>query len=202
MHLEIKKFPLLSNLISLMGCKPSCDSFPTTSYTRVPGAPDEPSELHTMGNPQLSPSPFTSQHERLILELLPVKNSQAFREWIHGPFVQGSWLEFYHGFLSRNPSAPEVEKLSVSTQAKDTIKSKSAKYLAYHPVKTDWTAEDHYIRFIVTVIADNLLKGGLWSDSDWSRRGPEIAKAVYEVLIYLKATVATVPEASPPSYDA
>lgn len=156
-----------------------------------------------MGNPPASP--FAAQHERLILELLPVKNSQAFREWIYGPLVQGSWHEFSQDFLSKNNSAPEADKNTVATQAKDAIKSKSAKYLVYHPTKGDWTPEDHHVRFIVTVIADNLLKSGIWSESDWKRRALDLAKAVYEVLVYLRATAASVSEESPPeppAYDA
>lgn len=70
----------------------------------------------------------------------------------------------------------------------------------YHPDKAAWSAEDHHIRFIVTVVSDNMLKH-LWSESDWKKKNIEIAKAVYEVLAFLRAT-AFAAEANPPRYEA
>ncbi len=70
----------------------------------------------------------------------------------------------------------------------------------YHPDKTIWTAEDHHVRFIVAVISDNMLKG-TWSDSDWKKKGLEIAKSVYEVLAFLRTT-AFGPDSLPPRYEA
>lgn len=184
-----------------MGCETSREQSHTTSYSRIP---DEASEFMTMGNPPSAS--FIPQHERLVLELLPLKNPPAFREWINGPLVQGSWHEFLRDFLSRNPTAPEAEKDRVAEQAKEAISSKLVKYLAYHPVKTDWTAEDHHTRFIVTVVGDNLLKGGIWAGMDWNSAGGAkrllTTKAAYEVLSYLRTMAAVSQEGNPPSYNA
>jgi len=70
----------------------------------------------------------------------------------------------------------------------------------YHPDKEGWTSEDHHIRFLVTVISDNMLKG-LWSDSDWKKRNIEIAKSSYEVLSFLRATHGPGIDVNPPRYD-
>lgn len=153
-----------------------------------------------MGQP--SASPLAAQHERLILELLPLKDGLQFREWISGPFVRGSWHEFCRDFLARNPNSPEPDKTKTAQAAKDAIKSKTVKYLAYHPEKDGWSPEDHHVRFIVTVISDNLLKGGIWSNDDWRKRDLDVAKACYEVLSFLRATGMGVVEQNPPSYEA
>jgi hypothetical protein len=70
----------------------------------------------------------------------------------------------------------------------------------YHPDKSSWTPEDHHVRFIVTVVSDNLLKG-MWSESDWKKKSTEIAKAVYEVLAFLRAT-SFASDPLPPRYEA
>ncbi|KAF3767630.1 hypothetical protein M406DRAFT_328700 [Cryphonectria parasitica EP155] len=147
-------------------------------------------------------SPFPAQHERLLLELLPLKNSDAFRNWITSPLVQGSWREFCHDFLARNQSTPEADKDLVAKQATDAIRSRTAKYVAYHPAKNGWTAEDHHIRFIVTVVEDNRLNGGIWTDVDRHSKQLAMARAVYEVLGYLRVMAAVGMDTSPPSYDA
>jgi hypothetical protein len=96
--------------------------------------------------------------------------------------------------------APELDKTKTAQKAKDAINSRSTQFLMYHPDKTAWSAEDHHVRFIVTVIQDNMLKG-LWSESDWKKRGIDIAKAVYEVLAFLRAT-AFATDSNPPRYEA
>jgi hypothetical protein len=95
---------------------------------------------------------------------------------------------------------PEPDKAKVSTAAKDAINKKTAKYMVYHPEKDVWTPEDHAIRFIVTIVSDNMLNG-LWSDSDWKKRNVEITKAVYEVMSYLRASEFGS-QGPPPGYDA
>jgi len=47
---------------------------------------------------------------------------------------------------------------------------------------------DHYVRFIVTAVLDNLLKG-LWFKDELEGRNSGVPKAVYAVLIYLWATL-------------
>ncbi|KAL2131263.1 hypothetical protein VTI74DRAFT_5318 [Chaetomium olivicolor] len=159
-----------------------------------------------MGQPQPAQPPvigtvqLSSQHERLILELLPFKDVRQFHEWLNSIYIRGSWNEFVRDFLARNPLAPELDKTKTAQKAKDALNSRSPQYLMYHPDKTTWSAEDHHVRFIVTVISDNMLKG-LWSESDWKKRGIEVSKAVYEVLAFLRATSFT-PDADPPQYEA
>jgi len=89
----------------------------------------------------------------------------------------------------------------VAQLTKEAINSKNPKYLVYHPEKADWTLDDHYIRFMTTLVSDNMLKG-LWPDSEWRRRGADvdIAKAAYEVLSFLRAA-AIKADAGPPGYE-
>ena len=96
--------------------------------------------------------------------------------------------------------APELDKTKTAQRAKDVLNSRKPEFLMYHPSKDAWTPEDHHARFIVTVISDNMLKG-LWSESDWKKRGLEIAKAVYEVLVFLRATAGTGVDMNPPRYE-
>ncbi|KAJ9136432.1 hypothetical protein NKR23_g9860 [Pleurostoma richardsiae] len=153
-----------------------------------------------MGRPSAaapSSSYISSQHERLILELLPFATSAQFHEWLSGPYVRGSWQEFCRDFLSANPSAPEPDKAKTAQAARDAVKGKSPKYLAYHPEKQGWSAEDHHVRFIATVVADNMLTR-LWSEDEFRKRGVDVAKAVYEVLSFLRGAALV----NPPSYEA
>lgn len=158
-----------------------------------------------MGSSSMAPnqagaaSYFSVQHERLILELLPFKDSAKFHEWIQGDMVRGSWAEFHRDFLVKFPSDHvEPDKNKTADAVKSAISSRSHKFLAYHPDKKNWTREDHHIRFIVTTIQDNMLTG-LWSESDWKKRNVEIARAVYEVLFFLKASYFAADQ-QPPGY--
>ncbi|KAK4100291.1 hypothetical protein N658DRAFT_508015 [Parathielavia hyrcaniae] len=159
-----------------------------------------------MGRPQPAQQPpagavqVSTQHERLILELLPFKDLGQFHEWLSSIYVRGSWNEFLADFLANNPRAPELDKTKTAQKVKDAINSRSTQFLMYHPDKSAWSAEDHHVRFIVTVIQDNMLRG-LWSESDWKKKSLDIAKAVYEVLAFLRATTFH-PDASPPLYEA
>ena len=87
----------------------------------------------------------------------------------------------------------------MAQKTKDAVNSRNAKYLIFHPDKEGWTSDDHHIRFMATVISDNLLKG-LWSESEWKKKNVEIAKAIYEVLSFLRATTLG-PDPSPPRYE-
>jgi hypothetical protein len=104
-------------------------------------------------------------------------------------------------FLSHNPLAPEVDKTKVAQMAKDALNARAAHYMVYHPDKSAWSSEEHHVRFIVAVISDNMLGKGLWSEGDWKKRSLEIAKAVYEVLAFLRAT-AFSPNVDLPRYEA
>ena len=119
--------------------------------------------------------------------------------WLNSIYVRGSWHEFLRDFLAGSPLAAEPDKIKTAQQAKEAINSRSPKYLMYHPEKDGWTAEDHHVRFMVTLISDNMLRG-MWSESDWKKRSTDIAKAAFEVLSFLRATVPSV-DANPPRYD-
>ncbi|KAK1988917.1 hypothetical protein LZ30DRAFT_577158 [Colletotrichum cereale] len=149
----------------------------------------------------------TSQHERLLMELLPFGDAATFRGWLDGPFVRGSWDEFCADYLSRallsagSPSAvPEPDKTRTARAAREALDARKPKFLVYRPDKAGWAAEDHYVRFVVTLVADNGMRN-LWCESEWKRKGLDIAKAAYEVLVFLKATMAYL-DPNPPSYSA
>ncbi|OHE95675.1 hypothetical protein CORC01_08959 [Colletotrichum orchidophilum] len=168
-------------------------------------------------NPPLS-SRVSSQHERLLLELLPFKDAAKFHDWLDSNFVRGPWNEFNADFLSRaianaaaagvvgptgvtGPSAvPEPEKVRTAQAAREALNARKAKFIVYRPDKSAWTAEDHHVRFIVTLVADNMLQN-LWYESEWKKKGLDIAKAAYEVLVFLKATMVYA-DPNPPSYSA
>lgn len=57
------------------------------------------------------------------------------------------------------------------------------------------------MRFVAQVVTDNMLKGSLWSEIDFKKRGLEITKVVYEILRYLRASQIGV-EQPPPGYKA
>lgn len=163
------------------------------------GSPEDAQGSDTASRMSHFSNQFSIQHERLILELLPFKDSGKFHEWLRGGMVKGSWTEFHQDFLIMVPGDhTEPDKNKTAQAVKDAINSKSPKFLTYHPDKTNWTNEDHYVRFITTIILDNMLTG-LWSDSDWKKRNIDIAKAVYEVLFFLKASY-LMADQHPPLY--
>lgn len=152
---------------------------------------------------------MSSQHERLILELLPFKDAGAFHAWLGGVYVRGSWLEFCRDYLqlagfgggSGSGGGPsEPDKTKTAQAAKDAVKAQNPKYLIFHPDKENWSPDDHHIRFIAAVIQDNMMKG-LWSSSDFKSKGLDIAKAVYEVLMYLRSTYYSAGDSNPPGYS-
>lgn len=158
----------------------------------------------------ISPSPnpirptntlLAAQHERLILELLPFKDSQTFHEWLQSDQVRGSFHEFTRDLLQKDRASPQQhfpdpDKEQTAKAAKEALEGKSPKYLLYHPDKSGWTPEEHHVRFIVTVAQDSALM------KTWSlkKEGPfAVAKSVYEVLCYLKASL-VVADPNPPGY--
>ena len=164
---------------------------------------------HASGAPVSSPfAPrLSAQHERLMLELLPFKDAAQFREWLG--FLEGDWNEYCRDYLEPQyraalydgttglplampdsaPNDPEPDKTTTANRAKDAINNQSVQFLVYHPLPQDkqaWTPEDHAVRFLVTAIADSLLRK-VWQERDWRKRPAEIARAVYEVLSYKRA---------------
>ncbi|KAM7203491.1 hypothetical protein V8F33_002111 [Rhypophila sp. PSN 637] len=170
---------------------------PSTSTADMGQPPPQPQ--YRAVQPLVVSPQFSSQHERLLLELLPFKETAAFREWLSSAYVQGSWNEMQQDYLARNQMAPEPDKDHIVRVAKEAINSRDPKYLVYHPDKTDWTSEDHHVRFIATLILDNKLKG-LWSDGDWRSKSTDVTKAAFEVLSFLRAASLKA-DAGPPGYD-
>jgi hypothetical protein len=129
--------------------------------------------------------------------------------WLTGPYVRGSWSEFQRDFHATHPLAPEPDKPSTVQSAREAINARSAQYLMHNPDKHAWTVEDHHVRFLVAVISDNMLDG-LWSEKEWKKNGARVCGAVFEVLVFLKATAAAEggvgvgdgAAADPPRYEA
>jgi len=187
-----------------MGCAESREEL--NSQPLLSSFPEEDDTILlplTMGrSSQSGAAQLSSQHERLLVELLPVKDRRQFHQWLNGVYVRGSWDEFLRDFLSLNPAHPEPDKATTAQKVRDAIRSRTPQYLMHYPDKETWSAVDHHVRFIVAVVSDNML-GGLWSTGDWNRSSLEIAGAVFEVLVFLKATAAPPPaEPSPPQYEA
>ncbi|KAL8285669.1 hypothetical protein RB597_002639 [Gaeumannomyces tritici] len=199
----------------------------TMGQSEPPSRPGEGTAAAAHHSPQTQQmlSLLARQHERLILELFTFKDGAQFQAWLRSPQVRGSWLEFRRDSaaaaatrssvpLPHHPAGSgssgggggggneEMDKAKAAQQAKDAVQKKSPRYLLHYPDKRDWTADDHTVRFIAVVIYDNLLTG-MWSSGDWSCRALDIAKSVYEVLVFLRSTdPMAVDEASPPDYTA
>lgn len=157
-------------------------------------------------NPETTPllmpgrSQLTIQHERLILELLPFANANEFKEWLQSVYVLGAWREFCRDFPPGKATAREPDKTMTAQLALNAIKyHKDAKFLLHHPDKSGWSKMDHYVRFIVIVIQDNLLRG-MWSKDELGGGNLGVPKAMYEVLVYLRATQ-VARDMKPPRYS-
>ncbi|KAK1713048.1 hypothetical protein BDP67DRAFT_544271 [Colletotrichum lupini] len=150
--------------------------------------PTSPAWTPALANPPASSSRVSLQHERLLLELLPFKDATKFHDWLDSNFVRGPWNEFNADFLSRSSAVLEPDKTRTAQAAREALNGRKAKFCVYRPDKSAWTAEDHHVRFIVTLVADNMLQN-LWYESEWKKKGLDIVKVAYEVLIFLKATM-------------
>jgi hypothetical protein len=141
-----------------------------------------------MGGP--STSRLATQHERLILELLPFKDAAQFQEWLASGYVRGSWAEFSRDFLALgdNVHLPEPDKEATCKEANKAVNDKSNRFMVFHPDKTGWGAQEHAVRFIVTVASDSLLNK-VWSWGEWKKKDLHICRAMYEVLSFLRSTV-------------
>lgn len=165
--------------------------------------PSAPQKMSTQSLPSSSGSayshPLSAQHERLILELLPFNDSASFHDWLQSETVRGSFNEFTRDLLqhTRQQHVPDPHKEQTAKAAKDAIDNKAARFLLYHPDKSGWTEEDHHVRFIVTVVMDNVLTKTLSLRKEGTL---QVVKSVYEVLCYLKASL-VVAEQNPPGYS-
>ncbi|CAK7262813.1 hypothetical protein SEPCBS57363_000235 [Sporothrix epigloea] len=205
--------PLPMRMSSSSATTPLMSEFRTASalsnspYMVLPGSYGSGSSIADIANFKLNAGTtrLSAQHERLILELLPFKDAAQFREWLD--FLEGDWEEYCRDYLypqyraalddeagnalesqspDKAPADPEPDKAATAQRAYDAICKQSVVFLTFHPAKSDWTPEDHAVRFVATAIADSLLRK-VWSERDWRNRPLDIAKAVYEVLSYKRA---------------
>ncbi|KAK2609375.1 hypothetical protein QQS21_002156 [Conoideocrella luteorostrata] len=145
---------------------------------------------------------LSAQHERLFLETLPFEDAASFGTWLKSRCVQGSWAEFWHDCLTKNPDVPEPDKQTTVLIAYDTVQGNNIKFHEYNPDKTNWTVEDHYVRFIYTVTHDSRLDSFctyVWPGMAWKKRGSRVCAEIFEVLCFMKARCRMVDH--PPSYS-
>ncbi|OAA54834.1 hypothetical protein SPI_08705 [Niveomyces insectorum RCEF 264] len=170
---------------------------------------------HSASSSSLSSGLLAPQHQRLIFELLPFKEPAQFEDWLLGlrghwdEYCRDYFVREVDAIVEESRRAavttavttatatatatnttkyyhPEPDKATTALRAKDALNNRHPQFLAYYPDKTDWTGEDHAVRFVTTVVADSLLRK-TWSERDWKKRPLEITRAVYEVLIFERA---------------
>ncbi|KAG6079455.1 hypothetical protein E4U15_003743 [Claviceps sp. LM218 group G6] len=133
----------------------------------------------------------SEQHEQLFAEASPSgdpdksKDSTDIDDCIN---ITNSLEEFRRDCVIKSPrmSMSEPDKDRVAEAARNAINSCDSPYLVFHPNKTGWKVHDHYVRFVVTVIRDRMLRG-LWLRA-WLQNGLELCNIVYEMLGNLTST--------------
>ncbi|KAJ2895891.1 hypothetical protein MKZ38_006047 [Zalerion maritima] len=171
-------------------------------FSSAPRSTNEDELAESPSHPLLASStthPATT-HERLLMQLLPFADVERFREWLRSDYVMGAWVELVRDYLGAHAGTDsEPEKKATVEKAERELRSDNRKYLIYHPNKEGWKPQDHYVRFIVTVVADNERKG------HWEllyNQGISPAGVVYEILSFLRATYyPSFSQQYPPSYE-
>jgi hypothetical protein len=161
----------------------------TESAASSPPSATTPPTLQTPSHPAMNANPaFSAQLQRLLIEMLPFRDAQQFHEWLAGPYVSGAWDEFRKEYLNgTGPEPPEEPDKAATCQVVRTVlHSSDPKYRLMRPDKTGWTAQDHTVRFMVSVVWDNFFSG-LWSVRDYRVRPDHYVNVVYEVLGFLRA---------------
>jgi hypothetical protein len=130
---------------------------------------------------------LSAQHTRLLISMLPFKNPVELDEWISRPPVSAAWLEFRASVPAIHPDPNVVEVCNLAERAIISAPPSGRKFCLLHPDKRGWSIDDHHVRFIVGIAKDSLEEQA-WDSSKWIQRSQEIAKALYEVLVYLKTT--------------
>lgn len=69
------------------------------------------------------------------------------------------------------------------------------KFLMLNPDKSGWSAMDHHVRFVVGITHDCAFEY-LWGRKECVKKYSKIARGIYEVLVYLKATAGVEEESS------
>ncbi|KAK3307502.1 uncharacterized protein B0T15DRAFT_180590 [Chaetomium strumarium] len=144
-------------------------------------------------------APTTTSQDSTAASERPVSSSPSL-PWLERIYVRNSWKEFVVDFLADNLLSPTPSKAKMALRAsevlqwefyalmpEDQMRHAQPQYLMYHPDKGSWSVEDHYVRFIVTAVRDNMLNR-LWIDDDMQTRGLEIARAGFDILVYLRTT--------------
>ena len=134
-------------------------------------------------------SVLNPQHLRLIIDPLPsIKDANEFSAWIRRAPVSGAWAEFTAAVPHPSPnpdSSTIVGEANAVLEASPYIPS--SKFLKLNPDKSDWSAADHHVRFVVAIISDCSVDARHRME-EWVRRYPASVRGIYEVLVFLKAT--------------
>ncbi|KAG6136253.1 hypothetical protein E4U47_003393 [Claviceps purpurea] len=133
----------------------------------------------------------SEQHEQLFAETSPSDDpdkSTKSTNIDHYIDAMNSLEEFRCNCVIESPSVlmSESDKDRVVEAARKAINSCDSPYLVFQPNKTGWKVHDHCVRFVVTVIRDQMLRGLLWRV--WSRRWLEICNVMFELLVELTST--------------
>lgn len=139
--------------------------------------------------PQDAASILKSQHLRLLLDHLPfINDGVQFDSWLRRAPVSVAWAEFTAAIPRPSPN-PDFSTVSPKARAALSVGASppAASFRMLHPDKSNWSAEDHHVRFIVGVINDSVLEKPN-ERKGWVEKPHGMVRAVYEVLVYLKAT--------------
>ncbi|KAG6035229.1 hypothetical protein E4U40_002717 [Claviceps sp. LM458 group G5] len=133
----------------------------------------------------------SEQHERLFAETSPSEDPEKPMESTNIDdyiYAMDSLEEYRCDCVIETPSVSmsEPDKDRVVEAARNAINSCDSPYLVFHPNKTGWKIHDHCVRFVVTVIRDQMLRG-LWLRV-WLRNRLELCNVVYELLVNLTST--------------
>ncbi|KAK8051291.1 hypothetical protein PG993_002676 [Apiospora rasikravindrae] len=162
---------------SLMGSgEPRQESTPSpSSSTSTPSRAFRQYEPFTQ-----TASQYTLRNPSMAQSSTPNIDANGAFSTQHADHVWVSWTEFPQDFLSGNTNIREPDKTRTARAAKEAIGLRTPKYVLYHPGKDGWSDQDHHVRFMAQIVTGNMLKGSLWSENDFRKRGLEITKAVYE----------------------
>lgn len=147
-----------------------------------------PESVTDQGSPTRTSSEILdAQHLRLLIYLLPsIRTTSEFEAWLQRPPVLSAWEEFTAALpgLQPDPDLGVVTRISRAALDEDTLPH--ARFRMLHPDKSNWSALDHHVRFIIAVISDSLLEKH-WDRMEWEKHPVRVVQAVYEVLVYMKA---------------
>lgn len=156
----------------------------------TPGSSLSPAEsTFLLDTPTRDPTETLSrQHMRLLLYLLPfAEEPPQLETWLRRPPILAAWTEFTTALAGPHPD-PCLSAINPKVRAalgSDNLPE--ARFCMLHPDKRDWSAGDHHVRFIVAVISDTMLEEQWDRGEDKNGLPNGIVRAVYEILVFLKA---------------